>query len=103
MLTRACLPLHPTQPSLPDYLPVSSPSFTWGTVSGPDFCTLLEDTYLEVTHWRRNSFSIPYGKAGRSFVNELTRLYQAFGSASAMESVALKAAIVLPILLLQEV
>ncbi len=55
-----------------------------------------------MTHWKRNSFSIPYGKAGRSFVNELTRLYQAFGSASAMESVALKAAIVLPILLLQK-
>ena len=53
-------------------------------------------------HWRRNCFSVPFGKAGRGFVNELSRLYLAYGSASALESVALKATIVLPILLLQK-
>ena len=43
-----------------------------------------------------------FGKAGREFVGELSKLYQAFASASALESIALKAATVLPILLLQK-
>ena len=53
-------------------------------------------------HWRCDCFSVPTGKDGREFVSELARLYQAFGSASTLESVALKATIVLPILLLQK-
>ncbi len=63
---------------------------------------LLDQTYTEVIRWRRNCFSVPTGKAGKGVVSELARLYQTFGSASALESVALKAAIVLPILLLQK-
>ena len=58
--------------------------------------------YAEVVHWMRNCFTVPFGKAGKDFVRELSKLYLAYGSASALESVALKAAIVLPILLLQK-
>ncbi len=53
----------------------------------------------QVAHWRRNCFSVPFCKAGKDFVS---RLYLAYGSASALESVALKTTIVLPILLLQK-
>jgi len=45
---------------------------------------------------------MPFGKAGRDFVGELSRLFLAFASASALESVALRATTVLPILLLQK-
>ena len=45
---------------------------------------------------------MPFGKAGREFVGELSKFYHAFASASALESIALKAATVLPILLLQK-
>ena len=62
----------------------------------------MEATYSEVVHWRRNCFTVPFGKAGREFVLELSRLYLAVASASALESVALKAATVLPLLLLQK-
>ena len=89
-------------PSLPEYPCLNPPTFTWGNLNGPDFTKLLDSTYTKVLLWRRNCFSVPTGKAGREFVSELARLYQAFGSASALESVALKAAIVLPILLLQK-
>ena len=95
-------PAAPTQFLLPDYPSVMPPSFTWGSVSGTNFSSLLDSVYNEVIHWRRNCFSVPFGKAGRGFVNELSRLYLAYGSASALESVALKATIVLPILLLQK-
>ena len=78
------------------------PTFTWGNLSGLEFAMLLDTTYDEVVHWRRNCFSVPFGKAGRDFVSELSRLYLAYGSASTLEAVALKAATVLPILLLQK-
>ena len=94
--------LDSSYPTLPVYPPMSSPTFTWGNLSGPEFATLLDTTYSEVVHWRRNCFSVPLGKAGRDFVSELSRLYLAYGSASTLESVALKAAIVFPILLLQK-
>ena len=55
--------------------------------------------YSEVVHCRLNLFKFPFGKAGKSFVSELARLYKAFASSSAMESIAMKAAIVQPIVL----
>ena len=87
---------------LPPYQPMSGSLFTWGDHSATDFSTILEATYVEVVHWRRNCFTVPFGKAGREFVCELSRLYQAFVSTSALEGIALKAVIVLPILLLQK-
>lgn len=81
---------------------MSTPTFVWGKLSGPDFANSLQAIYAEVVHWRRNCFSVPFGKAGKDFVKELSKLYSAYGSASALESIALMAAIVLPILLLQK-
>ena len=44
---------------------------------------------------------VPLGTAGKSFVVELARLYSAFANGSMMESIALMAATVLPVLALQ--
>ena len=98
----ASTPLDDPNPHLPPPVPVSDPVFTWGTHSAADFTHSLEATYSEVVHWRRNCFTVPLGKAGKEFVGVLSSLFQAFASASTLESVALKAATVLPILLLQK-
>ena len=87
---------------LPEHVSMSTPTFVWGEFTGSDFAHSLHATYVEVVHWRRNCFHVPFGKAGKDFVRELSKLYSAYGSASALESVALKAAVVLPILLLQK-
>ena len=55
-----------------------------------------------MVHWKPNLFKLPSGKAGKSVVAELTRLYSAYASPSALESVALKATVILPHLLLQK-
>lgn len=73
----------------------------WGEVVSSSFCKSLKQVYEEVVHWRKNCFNVPLGKAGKSFVSELARLYDAFASGSALESVALMATTVLPILVLQ--
>lgn len=87
---------------LPEHVSMSTPTFVWGKLTGSDFANTLHTVYAEVVHWRHNCFHLPYGRSGKEFVRELSRLYSAYGSASALESVALKAAVVLPILVLQK-
>lgn len=100
--------LHPTDTviandySLPPCQPVSEPRFTWGEVDGESFADQLVACYKEVVHWRRNVFKIPSGKAGKDFVKELVNLLKAFTDRSTLESVALRAAMVMPSLLLQK-
>ena len=77
-------------------------NFDWGNLSGEDFTHVIDATYAEIVHWRRNLFKIPSGKEGRAFVSELARLYRSYAEASTLESVALKAAAVMPALLLQK-
>ena len=66
------------------------------------FIGSLHDVYGEVMGWRKNCFKVPQGNTGTKFVAELARLFDAFASHSALESIALRAATVLPILLLQK-
>ena len=87
----------PESPSkLLAFLPATESDFTWGPCVSIIFMSCLNAVYSEVVHWRPNPFKDTYGKARKSFVLELTRLYKAFTSSSAMESIAMKAAIVLP-------
>ena len=86
---------------LPPYEEAAAPNFQRGEIDAETFSHSIECCYAEVVHWKRNLFKIPSGKAGKAFVRELSRLFHAFGDSSAMECVALKAAMVLPALLLQ--
>ena len=58
--------------------------------------------YNEAIRWTRNLFKIPSGKSGTMFVKELVRLIRAYVEGSSMESFALSAAMLMPILLLQK-
>ena len=62
----------------------------------------LDAAYNVCIHWKRNCFKLPLGRYGKAFVSEIARLYGAFASSSALESVALKAATVFPILVVQK-
>ena len=87
-----------------DYSPAFEPctDFLWNDISGDEVCKFLMSAYEEIIHWKPNIFLIPYGKAGRSFVQELARLYQAFAEDSALSSIALTACSVMQPLLLQK-
>ena len=58
--------------------------------------------YSTIVHWKKNLFQIPSGKHGKAFVSEMARLYQLYADASFFESVSIKAAMVLPALILQK-
>ena len=67
-----------------------------------DFILRLNTAYSEAVHWRQNLFTVPHCSAGHSFIKELSSLYRAYGDSTSLETVVLKAAImVLPPLLLQ--
>ena len=66
------------------------------------FTNSLNSVYAEAIHWRKNLFRVPYGRVGKDFVFELAKLYHTFANGSAFESIALKAASLMPVLLLQK-
>ena len=74
----------------------------WGEINGEDFTQIVNSSYDEVVHWRRNLFKVPSGKSGKAFVRELARLFASYGEESALEPIALKAAFTLPVLMLQK-
>ena len=59
--------------------------------------------YEEIVHMRRNIFKIPSGKAGKEYIKELTFWLRQFNSPkSELNSIALKAFMSLPTLILQK-
>ena len=96
----SCNSNHPNLPAYPDFQ--EYPDFVWGSVDGTTFTNKINAAYDEAIHWQTNIFNLPFGKEGKAFVNELARLFRAYAESSSMEIIALKAAMTLPILLLQK-
>ena len=72
----------------------------WGEMEGVQVKENVELAYQEVVRWRRNIFFLPTGKAGESFIEELTKVINHFNSRSPFESISLMmASIMFPILL----
>ena len=86
---------------LPHFEELTDPNFVWGSLDGPTCVSVISDSYDVVVHWRPNLFRLPAGRVGEHFIKELSRLFSAFASNSSLESVALKAAFLLPHLILQ--
>ena len=87
---------------LPPFRPLNPISeFTWGSVDGATFIDQVDNAYDTVVNWRRNIFGLPYGNIGKDFVSELSRLFRDYANDSALEAIALKAAMIMPPLLLQ--
>ena len=91
-----------SEPESPRHHALLPPDFLWGEKTGEVFSQLVSSAYEEMVHWRHNIFLIPSVRAGKAFVRELARLYQAYADASTLECIALKAGTVLQCLLLQK-
>ena len=87
--------------NLPTFTPIVTASFKWGEKDGDILIQSVDTIYNEIVHWKRNLFKTPSGKAGRLFVQEITRLLTAFSEKTALEGIAMKAAMIMPALLLQ--
>ena len=89
-------------PSLPALASFAEPAFIKGGVlNGDYFAKVMLDAYEEVAHRRKHYFSVPCGECEKALVFELTHLFRRYTESSSIESVSMKAVIVLCILLLQ--
>ena len=68
--------------------------FKWGENDGEKIAADIDSIYTQIVHWKHNLFKVPSGKHGKVFVQELACLFNAYGEASAIELVALKAAMI---------
>ena len=71
-------------------------------MNGVDFTQAVSAAYEEVIHWQRNLFLTPSGHAGKQFASKLARLFHAYGEGSSLEPITLKAAMIMPALILQK-
>ena len=62
----------------------------------------MESMTRQYVHWKINLFKVCSGKAGTTFVRELSQMFRAYVDRSTLESVAMKAAMVMPALLLHK-
>ena len=92
---------------LPEYMEISRPhTVIWDRNSDGEIITisssLIDSEYNEITTWRKNTFLVPYGKIGRDFIDQLSKHINDWNSGTAMQHLALKAAIVLLAVRLQK-
>lgn len=82
----------------------SSPITIFGEIKNyAEFIKTINNIYNEIVHFRRNIFNVPTGKAGKMYIKELTYWLKHFNSSnSKLNSVSLKAFMVLPTLILQK-
>ena len=64
------LPHMPTPPS------ISEATFVWGKLELSAACRILSDIHPEIVHWMKYYFTVPPGHCGKSFVQELARLFK---------------------------
>ena len=63
---------------------------------------VIDNAYNEVMTWSKNTFLVPYGKAGRDFIDQLTKHIDDWNNKTTMQHLALNAAIVLLAVALQK-
>ena len=74
----------------------------WGNTSYQSLSNDINNIYEENVHFRKNIFNIPSGRAGKMFIDELTVWLKQLNYNLELNSIALKAFMVLPSLILQK-
>ena len=63
----------------------------------------FDDVYNTVVHWKKSLFLLPSGSTGKGFIEEMARLINSLTFRSEQDTIAMKALMVLPTLLLQKI
>ena len=78
------------------------PTTSWGNLTGEKLYRDINKAYDTIVHWQENLFMLPSGKQGKEFIKELSSWLNKFNNDSVYQSIALKAYMILPSLLLQK-
>ena len=84
----------------PEYASMSTPTFTWGKLSGPAFTSSLDAIYTKVGSLEAQLLHSTIWQGRKGLCEGVIKAILGLESTSALESVALKAALILPILFL---
>ena len=76
--------------------------FYWAERRGSDIEKEIEECYEKIVFWKRTLFLLPNGATGKNFVQEITRLLNAWYENSPLKDIAMKAIHIMPALLLQK-
>ena len=76
--------------------------YVWGSHTKDDIFQIINAAYEEVVFWRKNVFMLPIGQAGKSFIKEMTKMIEMWNNDGNLKDICLKAAMVMPALLLQK-
>ena len=87
---------HPAEPPKIEML------YKWGDYDNKSFEKNLHVIYEKIVYWRRNLFLLPTGKAGTQYIDETSRLMNAWLHHSPLKDVAFKAIMIMPSILLQK-
>ena len=81
---------------------MSVANFQWGASDAFAVTLAFDCAYAEIIHWLCNIFQLPSGKVGRDFIRELSHLFTAYAEHKPIEWILMKAAMTMPVLLLQK-
>ena len=63
---------------------------------------MINTIYEEIVFWRKNLFLLPTDFAGKSYIDEVTRLLNFWSQKSPLKDIAMKLIMIMPSLLLQK-
>ena len=95
------LPPAPDPPPPPDP-PETAIDFEWGEHNGEKIIRSITLAYEKIVFWRKNLFLLPTSKSGREYIDETSRLLNEWVHDSPVASIAFKAIMIMPSLLLQK-
>ena len=76
--------------------------YTWGRYRNIEFEENVTFIYEQIVYWKENLFFLPTEKAGKSFIDWLTNLFNAWIDESPLKKIPMKAVMTTPSLLLQK-
>ena len=79
-----------------------TPIFKWRSRDGKEITEDVNNIYEQIVFWRKNLFLLPTGKAGKRYIDETNRLFGEWLRDSPQKSIALKAIMIMPGLILQK-
>ena len=88
--------------TFPSYKLDPLPTTAWHDYTAEQFVNLINTTYDNIIHWRKNLFKLPNGKASHLFINELSLWLDHYNRGTDFKCMALKVFMTLPCLLLQK-
>ena len=94
-------PAEPKPPDKPENI-IESSKYKWGEYADKQFEENVSSIHEKIVYWKKNIFLLPISKGGRCFIDETTRLIDAWVRCSPLKNIALKAVMIMPSLLLQK-